>query len=406
MFKDIDKYLTSTLKVYLFLLICTFIFKIVGMNYFGLDLNNRIFVYLGNLIENNLIANNIIYIIPLLINQYVIVSITNNDRSKEIKIYNILLTPIYYVFEATKILIFKQYAFIVETIYYFIISILYKRKINKDMIKRFIFIVCFMILVQLISILTRTSNSIEYIQNPIMNLILNFDYILLLLIIHKLFFMKGDENICGYQVVQHFSLLKKINCSKWQTKLQSYSSNFRKLSREEKLTYIFYLILSILWNTFTLIMIILIALLNKTLIECIFIVTSFWISKSMFGKPFHLKSMMQCFALSNITYYILNRITTPIGISILIPISLGVGLSYITSKFVKKVKPLYKGMPEDLFNETILQVVDKDGTKYNVCYDYFIKKENAVFLGRKYGYSEAGIRKIADRINKQIRELN
>ena len=125
----------------------------------------------------------------------------------------------------------------------------------------------------------------------------------------------------------------------------------------------------------------------------------------MFGKAFHLKSMLGCFILSNSTYYVLNRITTPIEISIIVPIMLGVGLSYITSKFVRKLKPLYKGMPEELFDESILNVVDKHSMKYKVCYDYFVKKENAVFLGRKYNYSEAGIRKIADRVNKSIKEF-
>jgi hypothetical protein len=116
--------------------------------------------------------------------------------------------------------------------------------------------------------------------------------------------------------------------------------------------------------------------------------------------------MAQCFIVSNLTYYFLNRITTPIGISVLIPIMLGVGLSYFTSKLVKKMyKPLYKGMPEDLFEETILKVADKDSDKYKICYDYFINKENALYLSGKYAYSEAGIRKIVNRINDKIKRL-
>ena len=85
---------------------------------------------------------------------------------------------------------------------------------------------------------------------------------------------------------------------------------------------------------------------------------------------------------------------------------LGVGLSYITSKFVKNYKPLYKGMPEELFENTITKVVDKGSVKYNICYDFFIKKENAVYLGRRYNYAEAGIRKITRRVNDDIKALN
>jgi hypothetical protein len=116
--------------------------------------------------------------------------------------------------------------------------------------------------------------------------------------------------------------------------------------------------------------------------------------------------MAQCFVVSNLTYYTLNRITTPLGISMFVPILLGVGLSYVTSKFVKKTyKPLYKGMPEELFEETILKVVDKDSVKYKVCYDFYIAKESDVSLSFKYNYSVAGIRKIKDRINQKIKEL-
>ena len=113
-----------------------------------------------------------------------------------------------------------------------------------------------------------------------------------------------------------------------------------ELIREEKATLIIYYILSSIWNIFTLVMIVLIAMLNNTLVECIYITTSFWLTKGIFGKPFHLKSMLKCFALSNITYYILNRITTPLGISMIVPIMLGVGLSYVTSKLVKKANKL------------------------------------------------------------------
>ena len=117
--------------------------------------------------------------------------------------------------------------------------------------------------------------------------------------------------------------------------------------------------------------------------------------------------MIQCFIISNLTYYTLNRITTPLGISIFIPILLGVGLSYVTSKLVKKTyKKLYKGMPKELFDETILKIVDKDSVKYKICYGFYINKKSDLSLSFEYNYSIAGIRKIKDRINDKIKELN
>ena len=187
----------------------------------------------------------------------------------------------------------------------------------------------------------------------------------MLIIMYKLHFMKGDAKICGYQVAQFLSSLKKLNLKNLLTKLRKNYHNFKKQDRVTKLTYIIYFIFSLIWNTLSVIVILLVARLNDTFIECVFILTSFWLSKKSFGKAFHLSSMSKCFIVSNLSYYILNRITTPLGISIIVPILLGVGLSYVTSKLVKKTyKTLYRGMPEELFEETILKVVDKNSLKY------------------------------------------
>ena len=63
-------------------------------------------------------------------------------------------------------------------------------------------------------------------------------------------------------------------------------------------------------------------------------------------------------------------------------------------------------MSEEDFNNTILKVVEKNSDKYNICYDFFIKKENAISLGYKYHYTEHGIRKIIYRVNEKIKALN
>ena len=48
MFKDYDKYLSTSLKVYLFVLIIIFIMKIVGLDYFGLDYQSKLILYVDN----------------------------------------------------------------------------------------------------------------------------------------------------------------------------------------------------------------------------------------------------------------------------------------------------------------------------------------------------------------------
>ena len=142
------------------------------------------------------------------------------------------------------------------------------------------------------------------------------------------------------------------------------------------------------------------------LIQGIFILSSFWINKTVFGKAFHLDNAFHCFIVSNLTYYCLNRITAPIGISILIPIILGILLSYFTSKLVKDNKSkLYRGMPTDLFDEIILKVVNKNDIDYKICYMYYIEKIKEENIAYKVNYSKEAIQKHKKSVNDKIKRL-
>ena len=44
MFKDYNKYLSASLKVYLFVLVIIFILKLLGIDCFGLDVDNKTLV--------------------------------------------------------------------------------------------------------------------------------------------------------------------------------------------------------------------------------------------------------------------------------------------------------------------------------------------------------------------------
>lgn len=402
MFKDYGKYLFASLKVYLFVLVIIVILKLLGLDYFGIDVNNGTLIKISNYLSNTHWGD-LYCFITLYLQLYFMLCIALNKMKlfKETLIETILLYGI-------QIILNVFYSLNnIYSILSIIILIFYPKIINKNVkIKRPIVVVLLVTLYQAISMFIRSIGANVNYNNFIVDSLLNFDQILMLIITYNIYFMKGGIKICGAEAEVLFSLLKKNHYSNLQKKLQENYSSFKKYNKQEKATIIIYSILSLFWNVFTLVIILLIGFLNDTFIECIFIVNAFWLSKGVFGKAFHLPSMTQCFIVSNLTYYVLNRITTPLGVSILIPIMLGVGLSYITSKLVKKTyKPLYKGMPKELFEETILKVVDKDSDKYKICYDYFIEKKSALNLSYKYNYSEAGIRKIKDRINIKIKEL-
>ena len=412
MFKDYDKYLSTSLKVYLFVLTIIFIMKLVGLDYFGLELTNPIMIKLGKL-SSNIYIKDIIYFLLLITYQYLMISAVCKDNSKSFKIFTLITCPITYIvqFIKNRFLKFQILTTIGELIYLYLIAYIFNKRNNnisiKTLTKRYSIIMLLNMIFQIISMITRYKYNIDYINEFIPNIILNLDYLLLLLITQKLVISrKGVENKC-YQEVVGSSLPKKLNLKTLLRKLQKNWHNFKKQDKVTKLTYIIYFIFSFIWNIFCIITVLFVAMVNDTFIECIFILTSFWLSKKSFGKAFHFSSMAKCFIVSNLSYYILNRITTPLGISIIVPILLGVGLSYVTSKLVKKTyKTLYRGMPEELFEETILKVVDKNSLKYMICYDFYIKKKSIVSLSIKYNYTESGIRKIKERVNDKIKRLN
>jgi len=407
MFKDYDKYLSTSLKVYLFVLIVIFIMKMVGLDYFGLDITNPVLLKINSFVLL-LKFREIWYIFTLWLYAYIIISIVANDKKVKLKALLITIIDVIFILTIKKRMSRTLIGLFDILLLYFGCLISSKENIKNITIKTVIWL--FMnTLFQFISMITRNGTMIIDQNDFITLFILNLDYILLMLITYKLYFMKGGIKLCG-MVEVGLSSLKKINLKKSLKKSQknwlNFKNDFNKQDKVTKLSNIIYLILSLFWNLFTIVTVLFVAMLNDTFIECIFILTSFWLSKGKFGKAFHLKSMTHCFIVSNLTYYVLNRITTPLGISIIIPIMLGVGLSYVTSKLVKKpYKPLYRGMPEDLFEETILKVTDKDSEKYAICYDFYINKKSTVALAMKYNYSEPGIRKIKDRINNKIKEL-
>lgn len=405
MFKDYDKYLSTSLKVYIFVLVLVFILKLVGMDYFGLDINNPIINNVNNFCLNYHL-DYLWYSFTIYINLYFCTSLPLNDNSKKLKLQVIFYTLIFVLIKICENYIKNGILiFLIDFIYGLLVITAIKRfKINWKEIKKAIFVFLLTTLYQIITLVIRSVNYIEE-NNFILNTILSVDYILLIIITYKVYFMKGEIKLCGMD--QCSSSLKKIHLRKSLKQLQRNLHKFKQLPKQERLSISIYIFLSLLWNTLSLVIILLVANLNHTFIECLFILTSFWLSKHAFGKPFHLPNMIQCFIISNLTYYTLNRITTPLGISIFIPILLGVGLSYITSKLVKKTyKKLYKGMPKELFDETILNVVDKNSVKYKICYDFYINKKSDLALSFEYNYSFAGIRKIKDRINDKIKELN
>lgn len=392
--KDLDKILSSTLKTYFIILIGIVVVKLFGFDYFGLDTSNEIIIMIDNFIKTFHLEL-VWYAITLYIYQYVIFSITCVDNSKAMKLYTLYTLPIAITIQLLKTQINAPYLFaIIDLLWLFMFSILYIKMVKRNKIEKYnvsnywIYCVVNMIF-QLLSMFIR---NIEIVNSHgiIISILLNFDYILLSIISYKLFFDMGGKSLWDW-VVSSFSHLRTL-LRTLPTKLQKFYLNNKAKSRFDKISDCIYIPLFLLWNVFTLLVILFIATLNHTFVECIIIATSFWINKKTFGKPFHMKTALSCFIISNLTYYCLNRITIPNGISLIVSISLGILLCYITSKFVKS-KKLYRGMSIEEYDKFVLPLYSINSTYYEIGKLFYVERYSEQWIANKLSYSIPSIQK-------------
>lgn len=402
--KDLDKLLSSTLKTYFIILIGIFIIKLFGIDYFGLDTRNEIIAWIDDFI-NRFHLEMVWYGITLYIYQYIIFSITCIDNSKKMKIYTLCTLPIAIVIQILKTMINNVILFtIIDLLWLFMFAMIYIKSIKRSKIEKYnitnywIYMLINFIF-QLISIVVRDINIRTDYDNFIMSLVGNIDYLILSIMSCKLFFNIGGKSLWD-GVVFLFSHLQTLLKS-FPTKLQNFYLNNKDKSRFEKISDSIYIPLFILWNIFTLMVVLFIATLNHTFAECIIILCSFWINKRTFGKAFHMPTAFSCFIVSNLTYYALNRITIPASISLIISVILGIALCYITSKFVK-TKKLYRGMSLNEYNSNVLDLYDEESVYYQIGKLFYVDRYSEQWIATKLAYSVPSIQKKKYELKKQI----
>lgn len=402
--KDLDKILSSTLKTYFIILIGTFIVKLFGVDYFGLDTGNEIIVWIDNFI-NKFHLEMVWYGITLYIYQYIIFSITCIDNSKKMKIYTLCTLPIAIVIQILKTMINNVTLFtIIDLLWLFMFAMIYIKSIKRSKIEKYnitnywIYMLINFIF-QLISIVVRDINIRTDYDNFIMSLVGNIDYLILSIISYKLFFNIGGKSLWDGVVFLFSHLLTLLKS--FPIKLQNFYLNNKAKSRFEKISDSIYIPLFILWNIFTLMVVLFVATLNHTFAECIIILCSFWINKRTFGKAFHMPTAFSCFIVSNLTYYALNRITIPAGISLIISVILGVALCYVTSKFVK-TKKLYRGMSLNEYNSNVLDLYDEESVYYQIGKLFYVDRYSEQWIATKLAYSVPSIQKKKYELKKQV----
>lgn len=403
--KDLDKILSSTLKTYFIILIGIVVVKLFGFDYFGLDTSNEIIIMIDNFIKTFHLEL-VWYAITLYIYQYVIFSITCVDNSKRMRIYTLFTLPIAIIIQIAKTNINCPYLFaIIDLLWLFMFSMLYIRFVKRNKIEKYnvsnywIYCVVNMIF-QLLSMFIRNIDmSVDY-NNFIMSFVGNIDYIILSIMFYTYFYLKGGKSLWD-GVVSSFSHLRTL-LKTLPTKLQKFYLNNKAKSRFDKISDCIYIPLFLLWNVFTLLVILFVATLNHTFVECIIIATSFWINKKTFGKPFHMKTALSCFMVSNFTYYCLNRITIPNGISLIVSVSLGIALCYITSKFVKS-KKLYRGMSIEEYDKFVLPLYSINSIYYEIGKLFYVDRHSEQWIANRLSYSIPSIQKKKHELKNKVK---
>lgn len=401
--KDIPLIMERTIYTYIFLLVICFILKLVGLDYVGIDMSSPFIVSLDK-VMNNFVIFNIVSFILIMFYQYIMTSLILNHKTIKLTLYSLIPTFIFQFF-IKSILMTYNLNVVGEMLYLFILCLVYN-KINKttdSLYKRFIIVILLNILLQFISCTTRYSYSTTCINSPTIDFILNIDYMIMMIMSYKIYFMKGDVTLCTVFQVVVGSFLQRLTSS--ISSLRKYLTKFSKKDKKVKFEITLFTVLSLIWNIFTVAVVLFVGFLNNTFVECIFILSSFWLNKTIFGKAFHLKNAAQCFIVSNITYYCLDRITTKLDISMLVPIILGILLSYFTSKLVKKnQKKLYRGMSEDELKYW-LDKVTNNNLDYKICKLYYVDRYSETKVAAMTCYSVENIKKRKRAINDLLKEL-
>ena len=347
--KDFNKICIRTILTYFIIITMILLLKIINIDYFGIKYDNNLINTFSDFI-NKYKLENVWYSITLYIYTYFILSISCKDNSKRMKIYALIITLIGIPYKFfTNTIIDLKLKFILEFIFLLIPPIVYKKEFKRT-IKN---IIIYLIINTLFQMSALYCKNIVYANDKslLMNMMFDIDYIIISLLFYYYYFNQKEVKELWEMVVGLLSdlwhgftqlLVFLLESSKHLIYgLKKQISTIKKVlksKKKEKLDNIVFLsvyyLLNIFWNVFTVILIIFIASINNMTITIIFVIFAFLFNKGKFGKALHLKSAFICFIISNISYYFISRLTLPIGTSYLVPILIGILMSYYTSLIV------------------------------------------------------------------------
>lgn len=415
--KNFNKVCIRTILTYFVIIFVIILLKIINIDYFGIKYDNSMINKFAEFVVSHGLEN-IWYSITLYIYTYMILSISCKNRSKKMKIYALIVTLIGIPYKFFTNTIQNNYLrYFLEFVFLLIPPIIYNKSFK--VLKQ---IILFLIINTIFQVITGFCKNVDVkgFNEFITNVMFDIDYIIILILFYYYYFERKEvkelwEMVVGYllvlwhgftqlpgsflELLKHliYGLKKQLNTIKkvLKSKTREKIDNIAFLS--------IYYLLTLFWNVFTIVLIIFIAQINNVAITMLFVMFAFLFNKGKFGKALHLKSAFWCFIISNISYYFISRLTLPIGTSYLVPILIGVCMSYYTSLLVKYMtKDIYKGILESELREICeLKRLDKYKTEFLI--DYYCNKMNYVQLHFKYKYSTDRLRHMKMEYLKELK---
>lgn len=149
---------------------------------------------------------------------------------------------------------------------------------------------------------------------------------------------------------------------------------------------------------------------NNVVFEYIIICFSFFILRKVFGKSFHLNSVIKCTTLSILVFTTVTRISLPPYISIFCNVLLGCLVAYtmyVMYYYMKYTNSQGITIRRVMSVEEIRELSSTHNLtelEENILILFYNKREKLLKIAYKFGYSVDGINKIKASIIKKIRE--
>ncbi len=404
--KDQSLFLETVLKVFLFLFGILIILRILKIGDFSFELENEQLKMLASIIYHNYGSQ----FITLFTSCFIMYQlICKNPNLKKQLLVTFLVTTLNIL---TQILLANSNLNLAYSLLSIIILLLGIYAIDKKIhLIRTIVVFAGNILYQNLILFVRNI-TLKTSYSEVCDFLLQFDYLILLIIIYTINLLRRKNKI-DHQKFFKSNLLSKFKKQK-NNHIKSQKIERTLEEKRERVSNIIYSFLYLIWNFFTLGTVIFVCTLNTTLITTIFLLSSFMLTKTVFGPAFHMKRALSCFIVSNLVYFALSRITVSIHISFLVPIILGVGLSYVSSLLTrdknqptssKKENYFYKGMTEEEFMK-----ISKDSplNEYEIqlLKDFYCKRMTLLQLSLKYNYSKDTIYYHKKKATEKIKKFN